>query len=777
MKKVFLLILFFVTTEAIHAQVTPVEKAALLAFYNATNGPNWNSETDANLLNNWDFNGIVTDNWFGITVSNGHVTSIDLNTTDDVAGSNNITGFLPNEIGNLQWLISLDLAIGDLTGPIPLSITTLTDLRVLNLFSHNLSGTIPPAISNLTELQILHLSQNEFTGEIPLSITTMANLTRLQLRVNNLIGDIPIEITDMLQLKVLELGMNQFTGFIYPEYGNLTNLTTLDLAANLLTGTIPTELGNLINIISFRIGRQDLTGTLPVSLRNLVKAIIFYIENTLVSGEIPVEYGELVSVRFLSLERNRLTGTIPNSIGNLTNIEFLDLSVNELSGAIPDVFSNLTKLNNLKLSLNQLSGTMPTSFSSLVSLRNFTVANNQLVGNIPPGFSSLTNLQTFFVENNQLEGLIPDLSLLPNLQRLIFGVNRFQFGDFENEFNTYSALNSFNDNPQAKVNEIQTLNRNVGDDITLTTTVSGGQNHYQWFKGGIAILGAADSPILIITDAQANDAGLYHCEITSDIVTDLILTRNDITLNIGCTPPIADNPEDVSTCESFILPTLSTDNQYYTATNAGGTQLSAGNEISTTQTIYVYSGTNGCSSENSFVITIDAPSLVDNLSDTEVCENFTLPILNNGTYFTQTGGMGTELFAGGLVSFSQTIYVYPDSEGCSDESSFNVTINPLNCDEEPQEPEDLCGIVFPIFFTPNSDGANDTYLPLTQACSPNGELSIFDRQAKLLFQTNSLDINWDGTFNGKRMPASDYWYRFVSTTGKKIMTGHFSLKR
>jgi len=777
MKKVIFLILFFTFFKISKAQVSPAERTALQIFYDATNGPTWNSENDADPTNDWDFTGPVTSAWHGLTVAGGHVIAMDHNLTDDVAGSNNLSGILPDEIGDLQWLTSLDLAIGTITGPIPLSITTLTDLVNLNLFSNDFTGPIPDNIGDLVNLRYLHLSQNELTGEIPISITTIANLEWLRLRVNNLTGEIPIEITDMLPLTLLQLGSNQFTGFIYPEYGNLTNLIFFELESNLLTGTIPTELGNLVNVTDFRIGRQDLTGALPVSLRNLVNAELISIRDTFITGEIPPEYGELVSLEFLLLSGNELTGPIPDSFGNLTMLRWLILNENRLSGGLPETLSNLTQLMNLDLGFNQLSGGIPDSFSSLVNMVNFSVWDNQLTGTVPSGFSSFTDLQGFYIADNQLEGPIPDFSANPNFERFSFENNRYQFGDFEEQFRDYSSdLLYFVDNPQAKVNEIETLNHAAGENITLTITVSGAQNHYQWFKDGVAIAGAPDGPTLVITNAQTTDTGVYHCIITSDIVTDLTLVRNDITLTVGCNTPVADDPEDVVACENYTLPVLNPNNNYFTETNVGGTPLNAGDVISTTQTIYVYTGTSGCSDENSFVVTIDTPAQIDNLQDVEECEIFTLPVLTYGNYFSMASGQGTELFAGETITETRTVYIYFESGACSDESSFTVSINPILCDEEPN-PDDSCTILFPNFFTPNSDGVNDFYLPKPNPCTKKGYVYIYDRYGKFLKQFDALGGHWDGSFNGIPMPSSDYWFRYESTENNEVITGHFSLKR
>ncbi|MEP2238511.1 MAG: T9SS type B sorting domain-containing protein, partial [Maribacter sp.] len=171
---------------------------------------------------------------------------------------------------------------------------------------------------------------------------------------------------------------------------------------------------------------------------------------------------------------------------------------------------------------------------------------------------------------------------------------------------------------------------------------------------------------------------------------------------------------------------------------------------------------------------------IDNIEDVVVCENYTLPTLNNGNYFTESNGTGTELFSGDIIGVSQTVYIHSQSGSCANENSFTVTIDSILCEETPDpnpETEVLCKVHFPNFFTPNNDGANDRYVPITDTCSPTGTLSIYNRYAQLIFQTNSLENTWDGTFNGKPLPSSDYWYRFDSTESNEVITGHFSLKR
>jgi gliding motility-associated-like protein len=94
-----------------------------------------------------------------------------------------------------------------------------------------------------------------------------------------------------------------------------------------------------------------------------------------------------------------------------------------------------------------------------------------------------------------------------------------------------------------------------------------------------------------------------------------------------------------------------------------------------------------------------------------------------------------------------------------------------------------CGIVnqevfllnYPKFFTPNEDGYNDLWNIKFSETEPTINTKIFDRYGKFIKELNATTA-WDGTFNGSKLPASDYWFVVTRANGK-IYKGHFALKR
>lgn len=92
--------------------------------------------------------------------------------------------------------------------------------------------------------------------------------------------------------------------------------------------------------------------------------------------------------------------------------------------------------------------------------------------------------------------------------------------------------------------------------------------------------------------------------------------------------------------------------------------------------------------------------------------------------------------------------------------------------------EEISVLGFPRFFTPNNDGANDTWQALGVDSNNNSDINIqiFDRFGKILKTLSAQSDGWNGTYNGAILPSSDYWYVAYLSDGR-IYRGHFTLKR
>lgn len=106
-----------------------------------------------------------------------------------------VRGTLPGSLGLLTNLTYLEIGPGvqtgvrtQLTGPLPEALGNLASLQAMNLFGNRLSGPIPASFGNLTNLVLLNLWDNELTGGVPPEIAGMTSLSQVAAMRNRLSG-------------------------------------------------------------------------------------------------------------------------------------------------------------------------------------------------------------------------------------------------------------------------------------------------------------------------------------------------------------------------------------------------------------------------------------------------------------------------------------------------------------------------------------------------------------------------------------------------------------
>jgi len=99
-----------------------------------------------------------------------------------------------------------------------------------------------------------------------------------------------------------------------------------------------------------------------------------------------------------------------------------------------------------------------------------------------------------------------------------------------------------------------------------------------------------------------------------------------------------------------------------------------------------------------------------------------------------------------------------------------ITEEQLNCDQ----------LLLPKAFTPNGDNLNDFYGISNDFIVEELEyLRIFDRWGALIFESNSVDVKWDGSFKGKPMNPALFVYKvkYICQGQEKLSVGSFSILR
>lgn len=83
--------------------------------------------------------------------------------------------------------------------------------------------------------------------------------------------------------------------------------------------------------------------------------------------------------------------------------------------------------------------------------------------------------------------------------------------------------------------------------------------------------------------------------------------------------------------------------------------------------------------------------------------------------------------------------------------------------------EQCCRFTYPSAFTPNADGINDGWHPITYGNTDQYLLYIYNRWGQRVFISSNQDEKWDGTYNGKpcEMDTYTYFIRALCVTGSR----------
>ncbi|KAK6797352.1 hypothetical protein RDI58_005054 [Solanum bulbocastanum] len=327
------------------------------------------------LSTNWSSSASVC-NWIGVTCGSRHQRVTVLNISDM-----GFSGTIPSQLGNLSFLVSLDLSYNYFHGEFPPEFSRLRKLRAINLSFNNFTGKIPIFLGEFQDLQIFNIENNSFSGFIPSSISNIKNLGFLNLRYNNLEGNIPTGIATLRSLKWLSFGFNKLNGSNVLSAFNISTLEYLDLRNAGLTGDFPSDLcGRLPRLQKLGLNFNMLSGEIPRRISECSQLqVLLLMENNLI-GTIPGELGNLQLLQQLALGNNKLGGTIPNEIGHLHNLKQLGLEQNALTGSIPLSIFNISSLQVLSMWDNKLEGTLPREVGNLTTVNVLDLGMNSLTG-------------------------------------------------------------------------------------------------------------------------------------------------------------------------------------------------------------------------------------------------------------------------------------------------------------------------------------------------------------------------------------------------------------
>ena len=174
----------------------------------------------------------------------------------------------------------------------------------------------------------------------------------------------------------------------------------------------------------------------------------------------------------------------------------------------------------------------------------------------------------------------------------------------------------------------------------------------------------------------------------------------------------------------------------------------------------------GCEVSVSSVVYVSSPAI----ATAEVRYDFNL---NQSIHVNVTGGSGSYEYSLDGIFFQDSPVFTGITEG-----EYTIVVRDKNgCADVVL---DVFALNYPRFFSPNGDGIRDTWNIKGLQNQPDARIYIYDRYGKLLSSVRPSGMGWDGTFNGARMPATDYWFTvtYKSSNGAiKEFKAHFSLLR
>jgi gliding motility-associated-like protein len=168
---------------------------------------------------------------------------------------------------------------------------------------------------------------------------------------------------------------------------------------------------------------------------------------------------------------------------------------------------------------------------------------------------------------------------------------------------------------------------------------------------------------------------------------------------------------------------------------------------------------NGCDSIILTNLTVNPFPVINLGNDTSICEGSSI-ILNatypNATYLWQDNSTNPTYNA-----TQQGFYlVKVSTDSCSSMDSINIVFR--DCEIK---------LELPNIITPNNDKSNDLFLPLQSKNIEKMNTQIYNRWGNMIYETDNLQIEWDGKSKGQLVADGVYFWivNYTDTNGKEGM--------
>lgn len=405
----------------------------------------------------WSRNTDPCTGWQGIQCNNnGYVIAIDLHERyslgyeltarigdlvrlrDVDLRSTLLSGTIPNAVGMVRTLVSLQVSSTALSGTFPQNLMLLPRLQVAAFSATSLSGTLPAVVGNTTDLRDVSWRYTAISGTLPETVGNMKNLTSLSVSSTMISGTIPPavatlsglealytyaslvsgtlpHVTSATRFQVLRLHRSPISGTFAAWFTSLPAIYDLEVQQTMLSGTLPHNIGDLLQLETLDAGSTRLSGTLPTTVVRLVSLATMNLEESELSGTMPANISHALALESLWLGGTPISGTVPSDLGRLPNLQNVILDTPRISGTVPSSVGDLPTLLQIVMQGASLSGTLPKSFWKSAYLQGVAFASTLLSGTLPSSIGSgiasqggiASQMQALFMPRTRLSGTVP----------------------------------------------------------------------------------------------------------------------------------------------------------------------------------------------------------------------------------------------------------------------------------------------------------------------------------------------------------------------------------
>ncbi|KAG6794053.1 hypothetical protein POTOM_003286 [Populus tomentosa] len=279
--------------------------------------------------------------------------------TLDLSSNTPLSGTLPEfPIGSKLEVLSLMFT--SFSGEIPYSIGNLQFLIKLDLRNCSFSGLIPSSLASLNQLVDLDLSSNKFLGWIPflpplkkgprlldtVNHIGLANLGSLSIDSNSMEATLNSSLFELPSLEKLLLSQNRLSGVLQDfERAFLSPLSVVDLSMNNFEGHIPNSFLELQNLTELKLFSNNFSGAINLSMIKSIESLAFLQLSD--NSQLTIAYSsnlklpQLQTLWFDSCNVSR----IPSFLRNQDGLVELGLSNNKIQGILPKWIWQLESLS------------------------------------------------------------------------------------------------------------------------------------------------------------------------------------------------------------------------------------------------------------------------------------------------------------------------------------------------------------------------------------------------------------------------------------------------